>query len=110
MSGHVTGKAKIIDVDVPENNHVISYEIEKKFMKYVLPKGFIALNGASLTIVDTDQSAGTFNVHLIPETLDITTFGQKVVGDNMNFEIDSRTQAIVDTVERMVQEGQIEGK
>lgn len=97
LSGHIIGTAEIIAIDHPENNHVITFRVPDGWMKYVLPKGFIALDGASLTIVDVDRTQGTFTVWLIPETLRITTFGFKKVGDRVNVEIDSRTQAIVDT-------------
>lgn len=99
VSGHVTGTAEIVAVDERENNHVLTFRVPTEWMKYVLPKGFVALDGCSLTSVDVDRAAGTFTVWLIPETLRITTFGHKKAGDRVNFEIDSRTQAIVDTVE-----------
>lgn len=104
ISGHVTGKAKIIKVEEPENNHVVTFQIPKEHMKYVFAKGFIALDGASLTIVDVDKDAATFTVWFIPETLKLSTFGIKGEGDEVNFEIDSRTQTIVDTVENVLKE------
>ena len=96
VSGHVTGKATIAKIETPPGNHIIWFEIPESQMKYVMPKGFIALNGASLTVVDVQGS--TFSVYLIPETLAITTFGDLEEGDEVNYEIDSRTQAYVDTV------------
>jgi len=45
---------------------------------------------------------GMFSVHLIPETLRLTTFGKAKGGDRVNVEIDSQTQAIVETVERVL--------
>jgi riboflavin synthase len=101
LSGHVTEKARIIQIDKPENNHIITFQVPKKYMKYLFEKGFVALNGCSLTIVDVNYEAATFAVHLIPETLTVTTFGQKKVGDEVNFEIDSKTQTLVDTTERL---------
>jgi riboflavin synthase len=71
-------------------------------MNYIFPQGFIALDGASLTIVDVDRDRATFRVSFIPETLKRTTFGFKDAGDRVNVEIDSRTQIIVDTVERVL--------
>jgi riboflavin synthase len=71
-------------------------------MNYILPQGFIALDGASLTIVDIDRKQATFRVSFIPETLQRTTFGFKAKGERVNVEIDSRTQIIVDTVERVL--------
>lgn len=102
VSGHVTGTAEIAEVTTPENNHVVTFRVPPAWMKYILPKGFVALDGASLTIVDVDRAAGTFTVWLIPETLRMTTFGWKRVGDRVNLEIDARTQAIVDTVEQVL--------
>jgi len=104
VSGHVTGMAKIIHVETPENNQIVTFKVPKAWMKYILPKGFIALDGCSLTIVDVKKSAGTFTVWFIPETLKRTVFGRKQVGDMVNVEIDSRTQAIVDTVEQYMNE------
>ncbi|MGL6055493.1 MAG: riboflavin synthase, partial [Vibrio metschnikovii] len=69
-------------------------------IKYVLPKGYIGLDGCSLTIGQVE--ANRFNVHLIPETLQRTLFGTRQVGDKINLEIDPQTQAIVDTVERVL--------
>lgn len=99
MSGHIFGTAEIIHVARTENNHAVTFQVPTDWMKYILPKGFIGLDGASLTVVDPNPQAGTFSVWLIPETLRMTSFGWKKEGDKVNVEIDSRTQAIVDTVE-----------
>lgn len=103
LSGHVYGKAKITHIERPENNQFDTFEVPSEWMKYILPKGYIALDGVSLTIVDRDPS-GKFRVAFIPETLERTTFGFKNVGREVNVEIDSQTQAIVDTVERILVE------
>jgi len=95
LSGHVVDTVVIQKID----QNVFTIQCDPKWIKYILPKGFIALDGASLTIVDVDPR-GTFTVHLIPETLRLTTFGFKKEGDSINLEIDSQTQAIVDTIER----------
>jgi len=100
LSGHVTGTATIVKIAKPKNNHIVTFRVEKTWMKYILPKGFIALDGVSLTVVDVSPAQGTFTVYFIPETLQRTTFGFKKERDHVNLEIDSRTQAIVDTVER----------
>ena len=67
-------------------------------MKYVLTKGFIAVDGISLTIGEVREQS--FCVNLIPETIHRTLIGKKQVGEKVNIEIDPQTQAIVDTVER----------
>jgi riboflavin synthase len=98
MSGHIVGMAKISAIDAPTNNHVVTLACDPRWMPYILPKGFIGLDGCSLTIVDVGPD--WFTVHLIPETLARTTFGQKRVGDTVNLEIDAMTRATVDTVKR----------
>jgi riboflavin synthase len=104
ISGHVDGTVEIAAIERPEGNCVLTLRMPGKYLRYVFPKGFIALNGCSLTVVDVDREAGTFTVHLIPETLRVTTFDRKVVGDRINFEIERRTQVIVDTVREMFRE------
>lgn len=100
MSGHIMDTATIKDVIETPNNKTIWFELSPQYMKYVLPKGFIGLDGCSLTIGEVRENR--FNVHLIPETLQRTLFGQRVVGDKVNVELDPQTQAIVDTVERVL--------
>jgi len=98
VSGHVDMSAQISKIKKPKNNYILKFTCPKYWMKYIFPKGFIAINGASLTIVKTYKKGG-FSVHLIPETLKSTTFDKLHVGDLVNIEIDRQTQAIVDTVE-----------
>lgn len=102
VSGHVTGTAEIIAIESQENNTTMTFQADPAWMKYILNKGFIALDGASLTIVDPNAEKATFDVWFIPETLEKTTFGDKKIGDKVNLEIESQTQAIVDTVERVL--------
>lgn len=100
VSGHVYGKAQITQIAESENNKKIYFQCPKLWMKYFFSKGFIAIDGISLTLVDVDPT-GTFSVCLIPETLRITTLGIKHEGDWVNIEVDAQTQTLVDTVERM---------
>lgn len=98
LSGHIHQQVKIVEIERPENNCIIWFEANPEWIKYIFAKGFIALNGCSLTIGEVEDNR--FNVYLIPETLSITTFGQQVIGDLINMEVDAHTQATVDTVER----------
>ncbi|MBY8244878.1 riboflavin synthase subunit alpha [Vibrio fluvialis] len=100
MSGHISQMATIVDVIDTPNNRTIWFELPPQHMKYVLAKGFIGLDGCSLTIGEV--KANRFNVHLIPETMQRTLFGYKQMGDHVNVEFDPQTQAIVDTVERVL--------
>lgn len=99
LSGHIFGTALITSIDRNDDNWIISLKCPQEWTKYLFPKGYVALNGASLTLVDVDKTQGTFIVHLIPETLEKTTFGIKKISDAINVEIDSQTQAVVDTIE-----------
>lgn len=100
MSGHITLVADIVDVIKTENNRTIWFELPQESMKYVLSKGYIGIDGCSLTIGEVEENR--FSVHLIPETLNRTLFGSRQVGDQVNIEFDPQTQAIVDTVERVL--------
>ncbi|NMT18329.1 riboflavin synthase, partial [Vibrio parahaemolyticus] len=66
--------------------------------RYVFSKGYIALNGASLTVADVNKQEGWLEVWLIPETRRMTVFESKEVGDFINIEIERGTQVVVDTV------------
>ncbi|MDI9245857.1 riboflavin synthase subunit alpha [Marinobacter sp. CHS3-4] len=99
LSGHVHTTARITAIDRPENNCTLTFEVPETWSKYIFPKGYIAINGASLTIGEV--TGNQFNIHLIPETLRATTFADAAVGEQVNIEIDSQTQTIVDTLARM---------
>lgn len=104
LSGHVHQQAVICEIEKTENNCVVWFEVDTEWMKYILPKGFVALNGCSLTIGEVISNR--FNVFLIPETLSQTTFGNASVADKINLEVDPHTQAVVDTVERYLSQNQ----
>jgi riboflavin synthase len=101
--GHVIGTGTVIRVGNIGAQLDLTIQVPAAWMKYILPKGFVALDGSSLTVGET-HSDGRFDVHLIPETQRLTNFARKRVGDRTNVELDPRTVAIVDTVERVVAE------
>ena len=101
MSGHIMTTAEVVKILTSENNRQVWLRMpDAELMKYVLHKGFIGIDGISLTIGEVVNNR--FCVHLIPETLDRTTLGKKRLGDKVNIEIDPQTQAVVDTVERVL--------
>jgi len=104
ISGHVDCTIEVIKIDKPENNYVISFRVPAEWMPYIFSKGYLAINGASLTVVNADAKNNSFQVWLIPETLRLTTFGNKQVGQKVNLEVDRNTQVIVDTVRRYLSE------
>ncbi|RTZ16815.1 riboflavin synthase subunit alpha [Vibrio aquaticus] len=100
MSGHISLVGEVTEVIDTPNNRTIWFEVPAEKIKYVLAKGYIGLDGCSLTIGEVEGNR--FSVHLIPETLQRTLFGERQVGDKINVEFDPQTQAIVDTVERVL--------
>jgi len=102
LSGHVIDVARVSKVVDSENNRKITLTGDASWMKYVFNKGFLALNGASLTIAEV--IGNQFSINLIPETLQRTNFSLMKVGDTVNVELDQQTQVIVDTVERVMAE------
>ncbi len=104
LSGHVDFTATVAQIRRPENNHVLRIAVPPRWMRYVFAKGYIAVNGASLTVAEADRAAGWFEVWLIPETLRMTTFGEKGEGAALNIEIERQTQVFVDTVRDAIDE------
>ena len=102
LSGHVDCLGTVTQVRTPENNRVLRIALAPCFMRYVFAKGYIAVNGCSLTAAEVDKREGWFEVWLIPETLRMTTFADKHEGDALNLEIERSTQVIVDTVTDVV--------
>lgn len=101
VAGHVWGTGEILELRRQEGIHDLKIGVPQPWMKFIFEKGFVAVHGSSLTVGATDP-AGCFTVHLIPETLRLTTLGDKVAGDRLNIEPDARTVAIVETVERVL--------
>ena len=96
MSGHIHFTGKVNEIISKENTKDFIIGFPKKFKQYILEKGYIGVNGCSLTIGKVKNNS--FNLHLIPETLSITNLKDLVKGDLVNIEIDQNTIAIVETV------------
>lgn len=107
LSGHVDCQGRVATIERPANNHVLRIEVPAPWMRYIFAKGYMAVNGASLTVAEARREpggGGWFEVWLIPETLRMTTFADKQVGDALNLEIDRSTQVVVDTVRDAIEE------
>lgn len=102
LSGHVHGVATLVSRVEEGDNLALTFQGPASLMPYLLPKGYVSLNGCSLTLGPT-VADGQFQVFLIPETRKITVFGELAVGARINVEVDSQTQAVVDTVTRMLE-------
>ncbi len=101
MSGHIMCQAKITQIIESENNREVWFSLPEQFERYIFAKGYIGIDGISLTIGTVRDSS--FNVNLIPETISRTNMAFRRQGDKINIEVDPQTQAIVDTVERVLE-------
>jgi len=86
VTGHIDLTGVIRHKNYVNDNLCFEITIPSKFMNYVLPRGSIAIDGISLTIVD--KRANTFTVYIIPHTLKNTTLGFKGPSDKVNIEFD----------------------
>jgi riboflavin synthase len=102
MSGHILFMAKIKNINKSENNCQITFEIPDVYLYYIFNKGYIGIDGISLTV--GELVGNTFNVNLIPETLQRTNLNSRQVGERINIDIDPQTQAIVETIERILKD------
>lgn len=105
VSGHVHCCAITSEVIKTETNCQIRFNCPTDKLKYILSKGFITINGTSLTVGEVSDVG--FTVHLIPETLTRTNLGTLQVNDRVNIEFDQQTITIVDTIERMQLQNQL---
>jgi riboflavin synthase len=101
VSGHITGTGTITSTTHDAGEVTLRIAVPPDWMRFLLHKGFVAVDGSSLTIGDRDDS-GWFDVHLIPETCRLTNLCGLSVGDHVNIELDPQTVAIVTTVERVL--------
>ena len=101
LSGHIMGTGEIIVREETDENTDLVIDCPADIMRFIQPKGYIAIDGISLTVGRVEEN--TFSLHIIPETLRLTTLGVKGLGSDVNLEVDSMTQTIVATVERMME-------
>ena len=104
VSGHIMGVGTIASVSYANDTADLIIDAPPDIKNYIFEKGYIAIDGISLTVGETNSN-GSFNLHIIPETLRRTTLGQKNSGSLVNIEIDAMTQAVVDTVKRVMDGG-----
>lgn len=103
-SGHIDCILTVVSIIRLGEGAEVRFSIEKPFLRYIFEKGYVALNGASLTVAKKYDDG--FSVAFIPETLKKTNLGLLDTGTRVNLEIDRSTQVIVETVERVLSERQ----
>ncbi|MBA3349637.1 MAG: riboflavin synthase [Actinobacteria bacterium] len=86
VQGHVDGTATLARIVQDGSSRRLWFRLDPELHRYLIPKGSIAVDGVSLTVVEAND--GTFEVMLIPHTLQATTLGQLHGGDRVNVEVD----------------------
>lgn len=84
--GHVDGQATVVSITPAGADRIFTFEIESSLTPYLVPKGSVALDGVSLTVVEL--SGHRFTVSMMPYTLEHTTFGRVGEGYRANIETD----------------------
>ncbi|XP_058746924.1 riboflavin synthase-like [Vicia villosa] len=88
VQGHVDGTGEIVSM-VPEGDSLwVKVRVEKELLKYIVPKGFIAVDGTSLTVVDVFDDEVCFNFMLVAYTQEKIVVPMKKVGQKVNLEVD----------------------
>ena len=99
VQGHVDGVGVITDVVASDEEWRVTIEPPVSLQRYCIPKGSVTIDGVSLTLAAVNEH--TFEVALIPTTLEVTTLGRAKVGGRVNLEADILTKTLVHTIERM---------
>ncbi len=86
VQGHVDGTARVVRLTQEAESMAMEVELAPELARYVVEKGFVAVDGVSLTIVDCGENR--FSVAVIPHTLAVTTLGDRQVDDEINVEVD----------------------
>ena len=98
VSGHIHGTGEVVKVINKQETKDLQIKIPSRLREYFFYKGYVALNGCSLTIGKVLKSS--FYIHLIPETVSVTTFKEIKKGDLINIEVEQATINTVETVKR----------
>ena len=86
LQGHVDAVIRILKIVEYENSALFTLEIEDSLIKYIVEKGYVGIDGLSLTVAK--KHSNSIDIALIPHTLSITNFLIKNENDNVNLEVD----------------------
>lgn len=87
VQGHVDCVGRVLEMKKVDQSVVMKIQVPKEFMKFLAPKGLVAVEGISLTIVDSKKD--WFTVSLVSHTLENTNLGKIRVGEKVNIEVDA---------------------
>ncbi len=99
VSGHVDGLGEIINMEEDARSWRIWFRAQDELAKYIATKGSITIDGISLTV--NGVSGAEFHVNIVPHTMEVTTLGQRKVGDQVHLEID----VVARYLERLLNQG-----
>jgi len=102
VSGHIHGVGVIKSINDRGQTKDLRIQPPASLMEFLFYKGYVGLNGCSLTIGKVFKSS--FNIHLIPETIKVTNFQKMKKGDLINIEIDQTTINTVETIKKIMLE------
>ena len=105
VSGHIHGVGVIKSINDRGQTKDLRIQPPASLMEYLFYKGYVGLNGCSLTIGKVFKSS--FNIHLIPETIKVTNFQKMKKGDLINLEIDQTTINTVETIKKIMLERKV---
>ena len=105
VSGHIHGTGEVLKVINRQATKDLQIKIPTNLREYFFYKGYVALNGCSLTIGKVLKTS--FYIHLIPETVSVTTFKDIKKGELINIEIEQATINTVETVKRVMSERKV---
>ena len=100
LAGHVFETGSVVTRQADANNLKLGIKCSQQCIRFIFEKGYVGIDGSSLTIGQVDYTKGVFDIHLIPATLRLTNFNNKEISAKVNIEIDARTMTITETVER----------
>lgn len=86
VQGHVDGLATVTKIVSEGQDKIFTFQVARELAAYLIPKGSVALDGVSLTVIDC--TATTFRISMMPYTLEHTTFHRVTAGYQANFEAD----------------------
>jgi riboflavin synthase len=98
VQGHADGVALLMNQIADENEWRLTLEPPRDLIKFVVPRGSVTLDGVSLTVASVGP--GTFDVALIPTTVNVTALARRPLGWRYNFEADILSKTVVSWLER----------
>lgn len=88
VQGHVDGTGEIVSTLIERDSMWFKVKVKRDLMRYIVPKGFIAVDGTSLTVVDVFENECCFNFMLVAYTQQKVVIPSKKIGDKVNLEVD----------------------